>query len=217
MNRTPGKRVEPLTPGKVAKETRAGRYADGGGLYLWIKEDGRKTWTYRWRDRITGKLREAGLGSLTNQRVSLAQARERADSYRAQVWNGLDPIKVKQAALQEAREAMAHTFQNCMGRYIDAHKASWRNDKHTAQWTSTLSTYAALLLPLPVAEIKDEHVLACLEPIWTEKTETATRVRQRIESVLDWATARKYRAGENPARWRGHLDNLLPRPTKLKN
>ncbi len=218
MNKPRGKQVTPLTAGKVSKVTKAGRYADGGGLYLWVKPDGRKTWTFRWRDRVTGKQREAGLGSLTNQRVTLAMARERADKYRDMVWNGLDPIAEKQKALTEAREALANrvSFSDCTTRYIDAHKAAWRNGKHTAQWSSTLNTYAAPLMALPVADINDDLVLQCLEPIWTTKTETATRVRQRIESVLDWATARKYRTGENPARWKGHLDKLLPKPTALK-
>ena len=130
-----GKRVEPLTAGDVIKKTEPGRYADGGGLYLWIKHDGRKTWTFRWRDKITGKLREAGLGSVTNQRVTLKQARDRADEYRDMVWRGLDPIAEKQKALTEAREAHANrvSFSDCMTRYIDAHKASWRNEKHTAR------------------------------------------------------------------------------------
>ncbi len=219
MNRLRGKRVEPLTPGKVSKVTKPGRYADGGGLYLWVKDDGRKTWTFRWRDKITGKLREAGLGSLTNQRVTLKMARDRADDYRDMVWRGLDPIEEKRKRIEEARAALANrlTFSDCMTRYIDAHKASWRNEKHTAQWSSTLNLYADPLMKLPVADIDDRLVLQCLEPIWTTKTETATRVRQRIEAVLDWATARKYRKGDNPARWKGHLNKLLAPPTKLKN
>jgi len=218
MNRPRGKQVKPLSPGSVIKKTEPGRYADGGGLYLWIKPDGRKTWTFRWRDKITSKLREAGLGSVTNQRVTLKMARERADEYRDMVWRGLDPIEEKRKRIQEARAALANrlTFKDCMTRYIDAHKASWRNKKHTAQWSSTLNTYADPLMKLPVADIDTSLVLQCIEPIWTTKTETATRVRQRIEAILDWATARKYRKGENPARWRGHLDKLLPKPTKLK-
>ena len=213
-----GKQVDPLSPGDVIKKTAPGRYADGGGLYLWIKPDGRKTWTFRWRDKITSKLREAGLGSVTNQRVTLKMARQRADEYRDMVWRGLDPIEEKRKHIQEARAALANhlTFSDCMTRYIDAHKASWRNKKHTAQWSSTLNTYADPLMKLPVADIDTSLVLQCIEPIWTTKTETATRVRQRIEAILDWATARKYRKGENPARWRGHLDKLLPKPTKLK-
>jgi hypothetical protein len=113
MNRKPrGKQVVPLSPGKVSKVTKPGRYADGGGLYLWVKDDGRKTWTYRWRDRVTGSQREAGLGSLTNQRVTLAMARERADHYRDMVWRGLDPVAEKRKAIQEAREALEHTFKS---------------------------------------------------------------------------------------------------------
>jgi integrase len=186
---------------------------------LWVKPDGRKTWTFRWRDRVTFGQREAGLGSFTNERVTLAMARERADRYRDMVWNGLDPIAENQKTLIEARQALASrvSFKDCTQRYIDAHKASWRNTKHTAQWSSTLSTYAAGLMDMPVCDITDNDVLACLEPIWTDKTETATRVRQRIEAVLDWATTRKYRAGLNPARWKGHLDTLLAKPNRLKN
>lgn len=213
-----GKRVRPLTPGMVEKVTKPGRYADGGGLYLWIKPDGRKTWTFRWRDKLTGKLREAGLGSYTNERVTLKMARERADDYRDQVWRLLDPIAERQKELTQAREALAKRvlFKVCAERYIDAHKATWRNEKHIKQWESTLSTYAASLMPMPVADITDDHVFACLEPIWNDKTETATRVRQRIESVLDWASANKYREGLNPARWKGNLDARLAKPEKLK-
>jgi integrase len=108
------------------------------------------------------------------------------------------------------------TFKQCADKYIDAHKAGWKNPKHAAQWPATLNTYAKLIMPVPVKDINTALVLQCIEPIWSTKTETATRVRQRIEAVLDWATARKYRSGDNPARWKGHLDKLLPKPTKLK-
>jgi integrase len=109
------------------------------------------------------------------------------------------------------------TFSDCANHFIQAHKDAWRNHKHRAQWSATLSTYADLMMPLPVDQIDTAIVIKCLEPIWAGKTETATRVRQRIEAVLDWATARKFRAGENPARWHGHLDKLLAKPNKLKN
>ena len=200
MNRPRGKRVTPLIAGKVSKVTKPGRYADGGGLYLWVKPDGRKTWTFRWRDRVTGKLREAGLGSLTNERVTLKMARDRADNYRDMVWNGLDPIAEKRKRIEEARNALAKrlTFKDCAERYINAHKAGWKNPKHAAQWPATLNTYAGLLMPQAVEDIDTALVLQCIEPIWSTKTETATRVRQRIEAVLDWATARKFRKGENP-------------------
>jgi len=163
-------------------------------------------------------LREAGLGSYTNERVTLKMARERADDYRDQVWRLLDPIAERQKELTQAREALAKRvlFKVCAERYIDAHKATWRNEKHIAQWSSTLSTYAAGLMAMPVADITDDHVFACLEPIWHDKTETATRVRQRLEAVLDWAAAHKYREGLNPARWKGNLDARLAKPEKLK-
>ena len=209
---------EKLTAAGVAKLTKPGRFADGGGLYIFVKPDGRKTWTFRWRDRVTQKLREKGLGPYGRHDVSLADARVLAGECRRQVREGKDPIAEARQRRQEA--ILAHqnhiTFGTCLTRYVDAHKAAWRNAKHTAQWSNTLNTHAAQLIPLPVSEINDELVLQCLEPIWTTKTETASRVRQRIESVLDWATARKYRTGENPARWRGHLDKLLPKPSSVR-
>jgi len=221
MNKPRGKQVQPLSPGSVIKKTEPGRYADGGGLYLWIKPDGRKTWTFRWRDKITSKLREAGLGSVTNQRVTLKMARERADEYRDMVWRGLDPIEEKRKRIQEARAALANhlTFSDCMTRYIDAHKASWRNKKHTAQWSSTLNTYADPLMKLSVADIDTSLVLQCIEPIWTTKTETATRVRQRQQKQDLFARKdpvnmtpqqrREYRDKVRQSAWKTALE-LLP-------
>jgi len=205
-------RLKPI----ALKHLGPGRHADGGGLYLLVKPDGRRTWVFRWRDRVTGKLRDKGLGAAWD--VPLAEARERAAACRRTLRAGGDPIADPRQALQARRleHAKRMTFQQCRDAYIAAHAASWRNEKHTAQWTATLDTYAAELLPLPVAEIDTGHIVKALEPIWTTKTETATRVRQRIEAVLDWATARKLRSGDNPARWRGHLENLLAKPTKLK-
>jgi integrase len=218
MNRQRGKQVKPLSPGKVAKVTKPGRYADGGGLYLWVKPDGRKTWTYRWRDRVTGGQREAGLGSLTNQRVTLKQARDRADKYRDMVWSGLDPIAERKRLLEVARaeQAKLWTFQQCAEAYIETNKAQWKNPKHTAQWTSTLTTYASPIWTMLVRDIEQDEVLSCIEPHWTTKTETMTRVRQRIEAVLAWAKVKKYRTGDNPAQWKNHLDKVLPKPTQLK-
>ena len=195
----------------------AARYSDGGGLYLLVKPDGRRTWLFRYRDRVTGKLRDKGLGPL--QDVTLEQARARAGEQRSKLLDGVDPIDATKAAKTAAQvdKARQVTFDQCATKYIAAHKASWRNAKHGSQWRNTLDTYAAALLPLPVAEVDTALVLKALEPIWTDKTETATRVRQRIEAVLNWATARGYRKGDNPARWRGHLDKLLAAPAKLKN
>jgi hypothetical protein len=204
-----------LTALAVKNRKAPGRYGDGGGLYLFVRPDLSKTWVFRWRDRITGKLRDKGLGPIWD--VSLEEARQRAATYRKQVREGIDPIDAARQArtavkLERARRL---TFGQCCEKYMDAHRDSWRNAKHAAQWQSTLDTYCASLLPLPVAEIDTALVIKALEPIWTTKTETATRVRQRIEAVLNWATARDFRTGENPARWRGHLDKLLPKPCPL--
>jgi integrase len=209
---------EKLTAVGVAKQTKPGRFGDGGGLYLLVKPDGRKTWVFRWRDKITGKLRDKGLGPYGKHDVTLAKARERAGECRNMVWEGNDPIEEARLELQEKKLAFAMrlSFKDCVDRYIDSHKAGWKNKKHADQWPSSLNNYASNLMSMPVAEIDQDDVLACLEPIWQEKTVTATRVRQRIECVLDWATARKYREGENPARWKGHLNKILPKPSKLK-
>ncbi len=212
--------TERLNPGFCSKVSEPGRYNDGRGLYLLVKPNGGKSWVFRFRDRLTGKQQDAGLGPFGPHDVSLAEARAEAGRLRDMLREvpPRNPIEERRKALQAAKldHARRMTFRQCTDRYIDAHKASWRNEKHTAQWTSTLDTYAADLMPLPVEEINTALVIKTLEPIWKEKTETATRVRQRIERVLNWATARKFRQGENPARWRGHLDNLLPKPTKLK-
>lgn len=209
-----------LTAIGVRNTTKPGRYCDGGGLYLYVpstKFRGGKRWVFRWRDRITGKTRDKGLGPVSD--VTLIKAREKAAEYRQQVRDGIDPIDSARQALAAVKLERARrlTFGQCCEKYMDAHRDGWRNAKHAAQWQSTLDTYCASLLPLPVAEIDTALVIKALEPIWTTKTETATRVRQRIEAVLNWATAREFRTGENPARWRGHLDKLLPKPTKLKN
>lgn len=208
--------INKLSALKVRQLSEAGRYGDGDGLYLYISKLGTKSWVFRYRDRATGKHRDKGLGPLRD--VSLEQARQAARDARMVLRAGMDPIdRRRQERSETARErASAVTFGYCADRYIAAHAASWRNEKHGKQWRTTLDTYAAPLLPMAVASIETPDVLRALEPIWSSKTETATRVRQRIEAVLDWAAARKYRGTENPARWRGHLDKLLPQPTKLK-
>lgn len=209
-----------LTAVVVKNRKAPGRYNDGGGLYLYVpaaKFRGGKRWVFRWRDRTTGKLRDKGLGPVWD--VSLEEARARAAACRRQLREGIDPIDSARQARTAAKLERARrlTFGQCCDKYMDAHRESWRNAKHAAQWESTLDTYCADLKPLPVAEIDTALVIKALEPIWTTKTETATRVRQRIEAVLDWATAREFRSGDNPARWRGHLDKLLAKPTRLKN
>ncbi len=158
-----------------------------------------------------------GLGGFPD--VPLAQAKDKARLARDAISQGVDPIQQRKAAVSKLRASHAaeKTFKEAAESYIEAHGDSWKNAKHRAQWVSTLETYAYPVVgKLFVRDVAQEHVLAILEPIWKDKTETATRLRGRIESVLDWATARKYRSGENPARWKGHLDKLLPAPGKIQ-
>jgi integrase len=184
---------------------------------LLVKPDGRKTWLFRYRDRTTGKPRDAGLGPIDD--VSLSLAREKALAMRLQLLDGVDPLDAKSARREAEREDRANrvTFGWCLDRFLAMNEGEWSNQKHRAQWRSTMDTYASGLLPMSIADIETPHVVNALEPIWTTKTETATRVRQRIEAVMSWATANRFRSGENPARWRGHIDQILPKPSKLKN
>ena len=192
----------------------AGMHGDGGGLYLQVTASGVRTWIYRFM--LEGRAREMGLGPLHT--VSMAEARSKARDCRKQVLEGIDPIEARQGKRAAARlaAATAMTFEQCGDAYIAAQKAGWKNPKHAAQWPSTLSTYVYPVFgALPVQAIDTGLVMKAIEPIWTAKPETASRVRGRIESVLDWAKARGYREGENPARWKGHLENLLPARSKV--
>lgn len=203
-----------LSAARVNSLKQPGRYGDGDGLWLQIGPSGTKSWLFRYeRD---GRERQMGLGPLAL--VSLAEAREKTHACRKILLDGRDPIEERRATRASARAEAAKgiTFRDCAARYIAAHRAGWRNAKHAAQWGSTLEAYASPHFgDLHVGAIDTALVLKAIEPIWTEKPETASRVRGRIESVLDWATARGYRRGENPARWKGHLDHLLPRRQKL--
>lgn len=176
---------------------------------------GTKSWLFRFM--LNGKARQMGLGPLHT--VSLKDARTAALECRQQLLNGVDPIESrKDAKLKRHLESVSSpTFEECAKQYINSHKAGWRNPKHALQWGSTLETYAFPILgKLPVHMIDTDHVMKVLDPIWHEKSETASRVRGRMESILDWATARKYREGDNPARWRGHISNLLPARSKVQ-
>jgi integrase len=184
------------------------------GLALQVTSGGAKSWILR--VPIGGKRREMGLGPFPE--VTLATARNRAREARELVRGGVDPIQRQREAASALRAAVAKalTFDNCADSYISAHEAGWRNVKHAQQWRNTLKTYATPVFgSLLVRDVELSHVLAALEPIWTEKNETASRLRGRIELVLDWATARGLREGLNPARWRGHLDKLLAKPSKV--
>jgi len=191
-----------------------GLHADGGGLYLHVSKNGARSWIFRWRR--DGRLRDMGLGPLNT--VSLAEARDKALACRKLKLDGRDPIEERRAQRRGVKleSATAMTFKDCAVAYIAAHRAGWKNPKHAAQWPSTLETYVYPIFgSLPVQAIDVGLVMKALEPIWNEKPETASRVRGRIESILDWAKARGYRQGENPARWRGHLENLLPKKSKV--
>jgi len=191
----------------------AGLHHDGRGLYLQVKNGGR-SWVFRYMHG--GKARYMGLGSFPD--VSLAKARRKADDCRSLLHDKIDPLEARKAQAQAVRlsAAKAVTFKQSAERYIEAHKAGWRNSKHAEQWWSTLETYAFPILGmLPVQAIDTGLVMKVLQPIWAEKTETATRLRQRIEAILDWATAHHFRTGDNPARWRGHLAKLLPNASKV--
>jgi integrase len=204
-----------LTALKVDKAKRAGMYGDGGGLYLRVTDDGAKNWVFRFM--LRGRPRWMGMGPVHT--VDLAEARKRAGEHRLRRHDGIDPIDARRAERLQKRldAAKAVTFKECAEAYIKAHRAGWHNAKHAAQWQATLTTYAEPVIgKLSVQAIDTALVLKCLEPIWTEKPETASRVRGRIESILDWAKVRDYRAGENPARWRGHLDKLLPARSKVR-
>jgi integrase len=208
-------------PGKLApvalKTLGDGWHADGGNLYLFVRGDSR-AWVFRFV-APDGKRRNMGLGSQYS--VTLAEARKQAALLREQVKHPTapnDPLAARQeiriAQKLTARKHM--TFKACALAYIEAHRAEWKNPKHGQQWENTLATYAYPVFgDLPVVAVDDALVLKVLMPIWESKTETATRLRGRIESVLDWATFSKFRHGENPARWKGHLDNSLAKPNKV--
>src|SRR4029077_590106 len=190
------RRVETAKPGK---------YSDGGNLYLIVSGTGARKWVLRFTWR--GHAKEMGLGSATN--VPLADAREKAAAARRKIAQGLNPIE------ERKRDGGIPTFGEMADEVRESLSAGFRNEKHKAQWKSTLETYAAPLRTKPLDIIATDDVLAVLKPIWSTKPETASRVRGRIEKVLDAAKAKGFREGENPARWRGHLDHLLPRPSKL--
>jgi integrase len=194
-----------------------GRYGDGNGLYLQVTARGSKSWIFSFK-RNKAKRRQMGLGSV--EMVTLAEARDLARQCARAIFDGHDPIerrKVQRAAVLAA-SAKFLTFREAAEGYIAAHKNDWENPKHRDQWTRTVSAYAYPTIgELDVAAIDTGLVLKCLEPIWQRAPETGSRVRGRIEAVLNWAAARGHRKGENPARWRGHLDHLLGRRPRARH
>lgn len=201
---------------EVSRIARRGMNFVGGvaGLGLNVNTGGSRSWVFR--ARVAGVRRDMGLGGYPD--VPLARARELARNAREKIRSGIDPIEEGRAARSAmiAARASAVSFSKATEQYLEAHEAGWSNPKHRQQWENTLTTYAGPKIgQMLVRDIELPHVLSVLEPIWREKTETASRLRGRMESVLDWASARGYRSGPNPARWKGHLDKLLPAPGRI--
>ena len=210
-----GAGIEKLTALKVVKLSKPGRYADGNGLYLQITKTLVKSWLFRYERN--GRERQMGLGPVHS--IGLADAREAARLARAQLAKGVDPLEQRNALLEasKAQELQNLDFDGCAAEYIKSRRDEWKNEKHCKQWESTLALHASPHIgKLHVRKINTALVMKVLQPIWTTKTVTASRVRERIERILSWAAKKGYREGENPARWEGHLEELLPKPHKLK-
>lgn len=205
-----------IAPVDVARKG-PGLHADGWGLYLRVTEGGTRSWMFRYRLDGRSTPRDMGLGRWPD--VTLQEAREKARQLRLAKREGIDPIEAARTAkaARMAERAKSVTFEDCAARYVKAHAAGWRSAKHAAQWDSTLKLYAFPKFGrLPVQAIDTGMVVNVVEPLWSEKTVTASRLRGRIEAVLDWATARGLRTGDNPARWKGLLENLLPAKSRVK-
>lgn len=214
--------MQKLSAREVEKKSASGLYGDGGGLTLQITKAGVKSWLFRYM--IDGKARAMGLGP--THTVSLAKARQKAAEAREMLVDGIDPLEAKARRMQAEKLAKARhmTFDQCASAYIQAHRPSWKNAKHADQWTNTLATYVSPIIgSLPVADVDTALIVKVLTQrdgkeatFWETKTETASRVRGRIESVLGWATTSGLRSGDNPARWKGHLENLLATISKAQ-
>lgn len=214
----PRKLHNALTPLTV-KNAKPGRHADGGGLYLLVKPTGAKSWVFR--ATIAGKVRDVGLGPAGLGGTSLADARTLAMGKALEAAAGSVPVSDCRKRTLEAKQAQAakagKTFKQVADAFIALRESGWRNDKHKAQWRATLDAYAFPHFgDLPIADVGTSHVLEALEPIWTTKPETASRLRGRIENIMDAAKVQGLRSGENPARWRGHLEHILPMPASTK-
>jgi hypothetical protein len=200
-----------LNARKVETLAKPGRHADGGNLYLSISENGGRRWTFFYR--FKGARKEMGLGSEARGNVSLAEARNAASEARKLVRDGIDPPEAKRG--QVRKNLVIPTFGAFADEYLASHRPKFRNDKHIAQWEMTLKTYCQPIRSLRLNKIDTEAVLKVLQPIWSKIPETASRLRGRIENILDAAKAKGYRSGENPATWRGHLKTLLPARQRL--
>jgi hypothetical protein len=213
-----------LSPKFVENTTDPGRYSDGGGLYLQVsagKKGVTKSWLFRYMRGGTTS-REMGLGAISVHKgdgyATLAKARQKRSQAREMLEAGIDPLEAKRNGklAQRLDASKAMTFSQCAAEYIKGHQASWKGQKHVKLWKGTLAKYVEPQIGgLPIASIDTGLVLKALRPIWQTKTKTAVDVRSRIELILNWAKIHGYRDGENPARWKGHLDNALPKPSKI--
>ena len=206
------RQLKRLTARTVATTKKLGRHADGGNLYLTISQTGAgvsRRWTFLFS--LNGKQREAGFGSVND--VTLAEAREKAAGYRSMLAKGIDPLAAKKAGQEAA--AARKTFGQCADELIKSKRREWRSEVHAAQWRTTIDDYCGPILDKPVDAIDTQAVLGVLQPVWGRIPETASRLRGRIEAVLDFAKAHKLRSGENPASWRGNLALILPKRQKL--
>lgn len=203
-----------LSDMKIKSLRKKGLHADGQSLYLRITDSGTKSWIFRFM--LGGRRRDMGFGHYPS--ITLSEARELAREAHAAIQRGIDPVEARRERIAGARpQPKVTTFQEAADLYIAAHEKSWKNEKHRFQWRQTINDYAGPALGgLNVAAIGTHDVLKAIEPLWSEKSETASRLRGRIEAVLDWAAARGLRSGENPARWRGHIDKLLPARAKVR-
>jgi integrase len=230
LSRLNDRKVRTAKPqGKTAKGQNKGRargasmLCDGGGLYLQVtlgkEKNVRRSWIFRYQRSKNDPVRDMGLGSLND--VGLADAREIARKYRNLVREGKDPMRERDAEVARnlAASAVVMTFEKAAETYIAQHRSGWKNPTHAAQWPASLKRYAYPTIgKMSVDDIETSHVLSVLNPIWPTKPDTAKRVRGRIEAVLGWATVRGFRGREkaNPARWTGHLANVLPSPSKVR-
>jgi integrase len=207
------RRKKGLTAIQVQNAKARGFYGDGGGLYLQVSPTGAKSWVFRYKR--DGRTRWMGLGSAST--FSLAEARERALEQRKLHEDHRDPIDERDADRRQRKleQAKQVTFAQCAEQYLVTHEIAWRNEKHAAQWKMTLTKYCKPIADLPIKDIDTDAVLRVLTPLWKKRTETAKRLRGRIERVLSWAKGRGLRQGENPARWAGHLDEMLASPAKI--
>jgi len=208
--------INQLSALTLSQKKEPGYYLDGGGLYLQISKSGTRSWVFKYT--LDGRSREMGLGSLIT--VSLGDAREMARNARMLLQQHKDPIEARDAG-RKARQLEAAcriTFDDAAKQYIEAYRAGWKNPKHVEQWTNTLATYCSPIMGSTyLSDIDTAMVLKCLEPIWSTKTETATRIRGRLEKIMNWGGKKGFRSGDNPAEWKNHLQWILPAPEDIAN